>query len=50
MKNKVSPGGRRKRANAGGMAEDFMASGDFDVSISASPGKLDRNLEKMMNE
>lgn len=27
-----------------------MNSGDFDVSMSASPGKLDKQLERIMNE
>ena len=30
--------------------EDLLNSGDFDVSASLSPGKFDRQLEKIMND
>ena len=44
--SKVSPKARGGRANA----DEFMNSNDFDVSISQSPGKLDRQLEKIVAE
>ena len=43
--SKVSPKARG-RANA----DEFMNSNDFDISISQSSGKLDRQLEKIVNE
>lgn len=41
---------RNTHVRARAQAEDFMNSGDFDVSISQSPGKLDRHLEKIVAE
>ena len=44
--SKVSP--RRHDLRSG--EEDLLNSGDFDVSASLSPGKFDRQLEKIMND